>query len=255
MINLRSTTDKHKEWLAKRRLRVGFSRALSPRLKAEFARVASAAAKAYRNDRSTVEALGDHQKRLQAIVIPTLIATATAFGKRARNMIKKSDIIYVEIKDTESELVDRIAQFARNRARTSMARVSNTTQNRINRVIHSGISDGLSRDEIADNIEEATGGRIGEARARIISETEVHSASNAGELESVKSLDLPLKKEWLSMNDELVRDDHMEANGEEVELDESFDVGDEELEYPGDPNGSPAQTVNCRCVMIYNQAK
>lgn len=253
MINLRTTTDKRKEWLAKRRLRIGFVRALAPRLAAEFKRVASAASKAYENGGSTVAALGDHQSRLQKIVIPTLIAAATAFGKRARNMIKKSDIIYVEIKDTEAELVLRIAAFARNRSRLSMARVSNTTQNRINRVIHTGIADGLSRSEIADNIEAATGGRIGEARAGVIAETEVHSASNAGELDSIKALDVPLDKEWLSMNDELVREDHAAANGERVGLDETFEVGEDQLQYPGDPEAPPAQTVNCRCIMVYNQ--
>ncbi len=259
MINLRTREARHREWLAKRRLSRSFVRALAPRLNAEFRRVGAKAAMAYRSDGSIDHALGDHPEQVQRILLSSLMATATAFGKRARAMVKKcSDFVLSlpqEIKDTEEELQASIAQFARDRARKSMAQVSNTTKARINKAIAKGISEGESRQDIADRIVDVTGGKIGDARAKVIAETEVHSASNAGELESIKGLDIPLKKEWLSMNDELVREDHQDTNGDEVDLDADFHVGGEELAYPGDPDASPAQTVNCRCVMVYNEPK
>ena len=56
----------------------------------------------------------------------------------------------------------------------------------------------------------------------------------------------------MSMHDSKVRDDHAEADGQEVGMDEAFDVGGEQLMYPGDPAGSAGNTINCRCTVIYN---
>lgn len=254
MINLRDRTARHREWLAKNRLQSGFARALAPRLRKEFDRVAGDAAKAYESGKSVDEALVEHPSRVTKILIPSLIASATAFSDRAKKMIKKS-YEELEAKDTETELSSRIAGFARRRARSSMARVSNTTKTRINRVIVRGIENGDDRTKIAEDIRRRTGGKVGAARAKVIATTEVHSAANAGELESVKSFDVPLRKEWMSMNDELVREDHQEVDGDEVELDDSFEVGDDKLQFPGDPDAPPSQTVNCRCIMVYNERK
>lgn len=32
-----------------------------------------------------------------------------------------------------------------------------------------------------------------------------------------------------------------------VNSDDNYNVGGEQLEFPGDPNGSPENTINCRC--------
>ncbi len=34
-------------------------------------------------------------------------------------------------------------------------------------------------------------------------------------------------------------------------MDEAFDVGGEQLMYPGDPAGSAGNICNCRCTVIY----
>lgn len=54
-------------------------------------------------------------------------------------------------------------------------------------------------------------------------------------------------KIWATQGDELVRPDHEDADGQEVGINETFTVGGEDLTGPGDPNGSDAQTINCRC--------
>ncbi len=48
------------------------------------------------------------------------------------------------------------------------------------------------------------------------------------------------------------RDEHLEADGQEVPFDEPFIVGGEELMYPGDVSlgASPWNTINCRCVVV-----
>ncbi len=53
---------------------------------------------------------------------------------------------------------------------------------------------------------------------------------------------------WRATNDERTRDSHAEMDGQTVREGELFVTGDgNTLEYPGDPNGPPEETINCRC--------
>jgi hypothetical protein len=59
-----------------------------------------------------------------------------------------------------------------------------------------------------------------------------------------------LQKEWIATSDARTREDHIEAEGQRVELDEAFIVGDAELGFPADPDGPMEQVANCRCSML-----
>lgn len=81
--------------------------------------------------------------------------------------------------------------------------------------------------------------------AERIARTEVVSASNAASLAMVKGgTDISLKI-WMATGDDRTRDDHADADGQTVPIDAPFEVGGEELDYPGDDNGSEEQTINC----------
>lgn len=56
-----------------------------------------------------------------------------------------------------------------------------------------------------------------------------------------------LQKEWIATIDNRVRIEHIEANGQVVEMSENFMVGGEQLRYPGDSSGSAWNVINCRC--------
>ena len=56
-----------------------------------------------------------------------------------------------------------------------------------------------------------------------------------------------LQKEWIATFDNRTRIDHIQANGQIVDMDKNFLVGGEELSYPGDSRGSAANVINCRC--------
>lgn len=58
---------------------------------------------------------------------------------------------------------------------------------------------------------------------------------------------LDLQKTWVATSDSRTRTSHASIDGETVPMDSLFSIG---VKYPGDPNGSPAQTINCRCTMI-----
>ena len=57
----------------------------------------------------------------------------------------------------------------------------------------------------------------------------------------------PMTKIWVTAGDDRVRPDHADAEGQSVPVDQPFDVGGEALMFPGDPNGSDAEILNCRC--------
>jgi phage portal protein BeeE len=55
-------------------------------------------------------------------------------------------------------------------------------------------------------------------------------------------------KEWLSQQDDRVRDSHQELDsGESIAMEAKFANG---LMFPGDPDGDPAEIINCRCTLL-----
>lgn len=91
--------------------------------------------------------------------------------------------------------------------------------------------------------------RLPAYRTEMIARTETIRASNAGTTEQMKVWGVK-QHEWLATKDDRTRDDHAAADGQVVDVGEPFDVGGESLEYPGDPAGSPENTINCRCTTI-----
>jgi hypothetical protein len=57
---------------------------------------------------------------------------------------------------------------------------------------------------------------------------------------------------WNAVGDDRTRETHADADGQEVPLGDSFDVGDDQLAYPGDPLGSAEETINCRCWLTFD---
>jgi hypothetical protein len=94
-------------------------------------------------------------------------------------------------------------------------------------------------------------------RTEMISRTETIRSSNAGSQELYSEWGVQ-QHEWLATKDDRTRTydntngvaDHLEANGQVVGIDEPFIVSGEKLMYPGDPNGSPSNTIGCRCTVL-----
>lgn len=65
----------------------------------------------------------------------------------------------------------------------------------------------------------------------------------------------PVMKEWETVGDNKVRDDHVNADGQRVTVDEPFIVGGEQLRWPGDGGlgASPGNIINCRCSAGYDE--
>jgi uncharacterized protein with gpF-like domain len=88
-------------------------------------------------------------------------------------------------------------------------------------------------------------------RSAMIARTEVISASNQGLILAARQGSVVTTKTWLSASDERTRDDHLDADGQTVPIDQPFDVGGEEMDAPGDPSASEENVINCRCIMWF----
>ena len=147
--------------------------------------------------------------------------------------------------------------------------INYATRKQIRATINRGLKEGLSMAEIsAELVQRAP--EVGEVRARIIARTETHSAAMYASTESAKRSSVPLVKEWVSVEDGRVRDfgegdgviddfSHRAMNGVQVPLDDPYEVPmalglTEKLMYPGDPAGSAANIINCRCSQVYEVA-
>ena len=93
------------------------------------------------------------------------------------------------------------------------------------------------------------------ARAETIFRTEVMriqsiaaSARMKLHREGARRAGWEIGKQWIATPDKRVRLTHLAAMGQVRAQDEPFDVGGEKLQYPRDPKGSAANTINCRCV-------
>jgi HK97 family phage portal protein len=123
--------------------------------------------------------------------------------------------------------------------------IEDTTKEKIRKLIEDGLNDGSTVDEIADALREDY--NFGPDRARMIARTETASTVNAARTAVLEEEGVEFH-EWVSAQDERVRDDHADEDGNIVALGEEFPVT--ELEYPGEPGGDPEQVINCRCVTL-----
>ena len=114
--------------------------------------------------------------------------------------------------------------------------------------ISRGIAQSLSYQEIARNIKNTT--NVDYNKTLRIAKTEGHriqceSAYNVQV--RAKEKGATIVKQWDSTLDSRTRESHQKLDGEIVNVNEKFSNG---LMYPGDPNGSASEVVNCRCALL-----
>lgn len=142
-------------------------------------------------------------------------------------------------------------------AGTKIKQISATTQAKIRLELTDGVAKGESIPKLAKRIDALYLDQIIPNRSSTIAITEVVASSNYGSQEAARQSGLTLKKVWLATHDGRTRPDHIAADGQEVDLDEPFTVGDSELMFPGDNSlgASADELVRCRCTQIYRRVK
>jgi len=129
-----------------------------------------------------------------------------------------------------------------------------TTNNTIKTIINNSIS----TEEILDQIRKHNNKR----RAKVIASTELGIAQASAELEAMKRIAMlkPIKKYWVGVLDDRIRDSHFEATNfyvksNAIELDAYFNVNGSQMLHPRDYTAPPSEIVNCRCYLGYSFEK
>lgn len=144
---------------------------------------------------------------------------------------------------------DLVVDFLETLGNEFVLEIQETTRDQLIETIREGI-------EAAESYQEIVGRVVGVYedlrgyRAERIARTEVLRSLNFGSWVAYKQSGVVVEKEWLATMDDRVRDAHSQADGQRVGIDESFNVGGEELMYPVDPAGSATNTIHCRCTTI-----
>jgi hypothetical protein len=105
--------------------------------------------------------------------------------------------------------------------------------------------------EIGSNLNESLVFKSVAQRGEVIARTEVnriYSIANDARMQQAKTVIPGLGKEWVWSGRS--RQSHAAAEGQIVPVDQSFEVGGEQLKYPRDPAGSAKNTVRCGCASV-----
>lgn len=187
--------------------------------------------------------------------------TAIDFARGKRAGLKKFISLKGDDEIIEDLIMDNIRTYLRDNVGSEITAVGDTSKNLLRdllkkitpEILDSGIGAGAAQTMLRDRIQSAWHEAKRYRTERIV-RTEVNRAANWGSLEGIKSVGVDMDKIWLSAFAKESRPEHMAANGQKVGLYETFTVGGENLQYPGDPAGSAGQTINCLC-SLYEQLK
>jgi hypothetical protein len=134
-------------------------------------------------------------------------------------------------------------------------RINETTRLDIEGVLYRAIEDGMSIRDIAKEIQERTGSQYSRARATNVARTETTGAMSRGHISAMHEAydgidDIEPAKEWLSVLGTTTRDEHADADGQQVAVDADFTVGGEACSFPGDARLSAGNRCNCQCTIV-----
>ena len=132
-----------------------------------------------------------------------------------------------------------------------MVGVSDQVWHNIRTQLAQGVSENETIEELADRVRTAVS--VSMPRALTVARTTVIAASNAGSYAQASLLagEGGMRKTWVATEDNRVRPDHHNADGQTVAMTSMFMVGGFPMAYPGDPAGPPEEVINCRCTITY----
>jgi len=195
---------------------------------------------------SLLPTLQQHVKRI--------FATVYAYNEQRLATTKQEALVFGRNRDIDL----MVARYFQGRL-DFLDNFSATMAARIRRIIEDGQLNGESLQVIARNLT-AKIGPLTISRAATIARTETHNAASFAHDKYYETVQeetgVEMKKKWLATSDERTRPHHLEMNSKpSIDMSEKFEVGGFKMKYAGDPAGGPANVINCRCNIVYLDAR
>ena len=174
------------------------------------------------------------------------------FGKDTILKVK-SNRFGLELKS--KSYIERVMQrYILQHGATQAALVTETSRDDITEVL-------ANTKQSTKTLEQRIAGLLGTtlSRAATIARTETHNASQFAVNGIAKEIEVDtgvkMMKAWVASQDERTRPDHAAQDPDNwIGMDEMFQVGEDLMAYPADPNGSAEQVINCRCALVVEEA-
>jgi len=237
---------KRREWTRQNRLREPYIKQFTGRLKNYFNKLGNGLAEDFSFGSTIMLEIRQNNSFNELINIFKIQyrIVANAFKNEMLNREQN-------VKDFESDFELELERYIDDNIATLVVGINDGTRAKIQNVINNSFGTGQSINSTGNELRNAIIG-MGVLRANLIARTEVHrTASFANEMVAENMGIAGTRKEWVAVADGRTRATHIQATGQQVGLEEPFIVGGDRLKYPGDPAGSPGETINCRCVSIY----
>jgi uncharacterized protein with gpF-like domain len=216
-------------------------------LSIEIGKTMIKASREYEKEGQIETAFIDHEERISRIMRPVIETTLNTFHERTLKMLPETKAF--------DRWINSLSMFFKVFDK-GLKDIAWTTKRQIKAAIEAGQVEGSGVQEIAKDIRQVAP-QLSALRAHVIARTETHKAANFANLETAINSAVPLVKIWIPTMDERTRGndekdqfDHTNVPGP-VALTEPFDVSGEYLMYPGDPDGSAGNVINCRCAIGY----
>ena len=171
-----------------------------------------------------------------------LLQANTVYGE-----VKRSYLKIVGFGFNEQWTQEILQYFQLHLLNKAVLPITETTKRLILRLMSDAAEQGLSVEETVKYIL-VKSGELNANRARVIVRTESVRAMNYGSMIGAKKSNLVMEKLWITAKDERVRSSHRHLDGVQADMDATFSNG---CAFPGDPNGSGRETINCRCTLGY----
>lgn len=160
-------------------------------------------------------------------------------------IIKNPQVELTSSPITPSKLQDIIENRTFRASEYTMNRLTGEVLPKIQEGIKEGKSLGKTADSLKTEFKDMT-----ESQLTRISRTETQSTYNQSKFETMMQSEAVTGKRWKSSGRSNMRRAHKKANGQTVAVDKPFLVDGEKLMYPGDPDGSVENIVNCACTIL-----
>jgi len=193
----------------------------------------------FANDDDGLFDLDNENQKLAQQIKPLLKAEMGRAGRAAIGQTGKNTAFDI----TNPRVIEKI-QALMNRSK----KINDATFADIKKLLEQAYSDQWEQSKLIKEIHSLYK-EYGYTRAEMIARTEMAGVMNTGAEEGYRQAGVK-KKEWMASLDGATRDDHAAADGQIVDIDQPFNIGGEMLMAPGDPNGSAANVINCRCTLL-----
>jgi SPP1 gp7 family putative phage head morphogenesis protein len=166
------------------------------------------------------------------------------YAKRAAESGQKKATAGLDIQDTKEisqSVLDNLESRIFEGAQSTMDRVSGSVMD----ALSMAYDEGMGIDETARLLRDDVFKDLETWEAERIARTEIHTAQ--GEASHGVIDDNADYRQWITAEDDRVRDSHADMHGQIVRSGDPYSNG---LMYPGDMSGDIEEYINCRCVEV-----